>query len=269
MSAEREEQSDRNEATGASVIELSRQRPKTLSRPPPSLLAPTPSASTEAGPSSSRGFATTIDDASMADLVQMECLRGATRSIRVRAGGQKGLLYFEKGQLVHAAAGSLNGEAAALEILSWETGTVERSEAYFYDSPRIETSWQGLLMAAAQCRDERARGNPEPKLSLASEVSEPKTAKEEKVGILRALRLNQAGELLQSEGEVSELAETAAYALRLIELIGDGLGLEKFMGFECVGAETVLLAYVDGESVVALESTAGTNLAAYRKRSGT
>jgi len=98
------------------------------------------------------GFQARIKGANLADLVQMECLAGSRRVVRVTSGDQVGYLFFRSGQLVHALARSLVGEAAALEMLGWDEGTFEPGERDWPARDSIPCNWQSLLLRAAQAR---------------------------------------------------------------------------------------------------------------------
>src|ERR1700727_1764087 len=107
------------------------------------------------GPTSSvrgSGFVARIKGANLADLVQMECLAGSKRVVRVTSGDHVGYLFFRTGHLVHALARSLIGEAAAMEMLSWDEGTFDPAERDWPAKDTIHCSWQGLLLRAAQAR---------------------------------------------------------------------------------------------------------------------
>src|SRR5580704_13715796 len=105
------------------------------------------------------GFQARIKGANLADLVQMECLAGSRRVVRVTSGDQVGYLFFRGGQVVHALARSLIGEAAALEMLGWDEGTFDPAERDWPSKDSITCNWQGLLLRAAQARDESLAGS--------------------------------------------------------------------------------------------------------------
>ena len=83
------------------------------------------------------GFRANIHGASLADLVQMECLSGHERVIRVSSGNDVGYLFFRGGQIVHAVSRRGIGETAALEILRWNDGTFEPCSAGWPDRDSI------------------------------------------------------------------------------------------------------------------------------------
>src|SRR6185503_18614394 len=82
-----------------------------------------------ASSASEQGFSANLTGASLADLVQMECLANSTLVVRVVSGDEEGYLYFAGGQIVHAMSSGAVGEKAALEILSWDRGSFEPCSA--------------------------------------------------------------------------------------------------------------------------------------------
>src|SRR5713101_7358226 len=104
------------------------------------------------------GFQAQIRGASLWDLVQIECLARKHRVVRVTTVGNVGYLYFDGGNIVHAATLEQEGEAAAFEMLQWNQGTFESCDRGWPASPSITISWQALLLRAAQIKDEQGRG---------------------------------------------------------------------------------------------------------------
>lgn len=208
----------------------------------------------------------------MADLIQLECTRGLTRAVRVMAGKRTGFLYFDQGQLVHAIAGSVSGEAAAREILTWEGGTVRPSDSYWIKPPTIQLSWQALLISAAQAQDESSHS--ESGISLKLEVAEIEKEPEMKAsaeedGILRLVELTASGQVLHSKGDVGDFPDAAAYCAQLAQLIGEGLGLEEFGGLESTSEGKTMLVYETPTSIIALEGEpAAVAVGIHRKKAG-
>lgn len=266
--------------SGAATEPAGAQALSTTSRPgaPPRPGSnPPPRKKLDSAPSS--GFATKIDGATMADLVQLECLRGLTRAVRVRAAGESGVLYFDQGNLVHAETGQASGEEAALIILSWEEGTVEPSGKIWLKAPTIHVGWQGLLLLSAQRKDERKAEerqhlSPSLDLDLETEWNKKGTAPlkasrgDGENGVLRSVILDGDGVVLESDGELGDFADVVAYSVRLAQLIGEGLGLVDFQGMECTSSDKVMITYLEEGDIVAVELKAAGSLAAYRKKAG-
>jgi hypothetical protein len=89
------------------------------------------------------GFQAQIRGASLWDLVQIECLARKHRVVRVTTIGNVGYLYFDGGDIIHAATLELEGEEAAFEMLHWSQGTFEPCERSWPEHPTITISWRG------------------------------------------------------------------------------------------------------------------------------
>ena len=239
------------------------------------------------GPTSSirgSGFQARIKGANLADLVQMECLAGSRRVVRVTSGDQVGYLFFRTGHLVHALARSLIGEAAAMEMLGWDEGTFEPAERDWPARDSITCNWQSLLLRAAQARDERDAGSvvalhtdgrPKtrpPQVPIGESIEFDVTPIRVAGHTLRSedfqlfLRMNRDGAVVASHGSTQDFADIAAYALRLAQLIGDGFGIEKFVAMECTFKEgRCFIVQEDSGEVVALKPKAQTDTGSLRE----
>ena len=196
------------------------------------------------------GFQAQIKGASLADLVQMECLSGSRRVVRVTSAGNMGHLFFRGGAVVHATTRNIAGEAAALEILSWNEGSFEAVEREWPAKESIASGWQSLLLRAAHARDERAAPSvialrtpgstaPRPAAGVA-EIMEIESTPVTVLGhdlreedFQMVLRLEPGGALEVNRGGSQEFADVAAYACRLTEILGSHLGAERFVAMEC------------------------------------
>jgi Domain of unknown function (DUF4388) len=256
-------------------------------------------ASGEDSPSTMResGFSANIRGANLADLVQMECLSGHERVIRISSGTDVGYLFFRGGQIVHAVSRRGIGETAALEILRWDDGTFEVCSAGWPDRDSIGSNWQNLLLLAAQHKDESSRRNlvafpgarsssvPRPSLSLppvtapipssmpASSKLEASVSTEASAPMLAqvraAVRIDQNGNVLSSKGDASELSQVAAYAARLAELVGDGLGMLGLVSVEVTQQRSRTLIYKEKSgNTFALSASPEADLSHVRERLG-
>ncbi len=105
----------------------------------------------------SAGFAVRLEGASLVELIQMECMRGMRRIIRVTSQGRVGYLFFDQGQVMHATAAGRIGESAAMWLLSWKNGTFETADQPWPLRTTIHCNWQKLVLTAAQREDEASR----------------------------------------------------------------------------------------------------------------
>ena len=241
------------------------------------------------------GFRASITGATLADLVQMECLANSTLVVRVVSANDTGYLYFQSGQMVHAMSSSAVGEAAALEILGWDRGSFEPCNAGWPSALTIRKPWQALLMHAATVRDEsrrrtvvdfpreRAQGNPmhksltpitqpppgPPSVTPHSASSPPSGATLGGQGIERAVRLEADGKVISMRGDAEELAAVTAYTMRLAALVGEELGMEELRAVEAVSTTHRHLFYVERNgTLIGLEAAVDADLTALRERLG-
>jgi formylglycine-generating enzyme required for sulfatase activity len=82
------------------------------------------------------GFSGTFEDFGLIDLIEVSCSSGKPTTIHIREGNRKGMIYIDKGQLVHAAAGRKRGLEAVYEIVTWRTGRVELKSGIPSDTPK-------------------------------------------------------------------------------------------------------------------------------------
>jgi len=249
------------------------------------------------------GFRANLHGASLADLVQMECLSGRERVIRVSSGNDVGYLFFRGGQIVHAVCRRGIGETAALEILRWNDGTFEPCSAGWPDRDSISSNWQNLLILSAQHRDESRHreevsghnlvafpghragaprplsSSPPPPVSAppvsmsTSSRSEASVSGESSAPLLAqvraAVRIDPSGNVVSSKGDAAELSQVAAYAARLAELVGDGLGMQGLLSVEVTQQRSRTLIYREKSgNTFALSAAPDADLTQVRERLG-
>jgi Domain of unknown function (DUF4388) len=247
------------------------------------------------------GFRANIHGASLADLVQMECLSGHERVIRVSSGNDVGYLFFRGGQIVHAVSRRGIGETAALEILRWNDGTFEPCSAGWPDRDSISSNWQNLLLLSAQHRDEskhreevsghnlvafpgarsnvpRPMSSPPPPLAAPVSSSTPVRSEASVSGessapmlaqVRAAVRIDQSGNVVSSKGDAAELSQVAAYAARLAELVGDGLGMQGLVSVEVTQHRSRTLIFKEKSgNTFALSAAPDADLSQVRERLG-
>ena len=232
------------------------------------------------------GFQGQIKGTTLPDVVQMECLSGGRRVVRVSSGSNTGYLFFRDGSLVHASTRLLTGEPAALEMLAWNEGTFEPIEREWPSRDSITCGWQTLLLRAAQIHDEKRASrvvalheDARPSGDVRSNVGETMELKATPIEVgghvFRAedlefvLRLGPAGNIVLNHGGSQDFADIVAYVCRLTDLIGGQLGIEPFVGMECVlkSGRCFVIAGRSGE-VVALKPRPSADSASIRELFG-
>jgi hypothetical protein len=239
------------------------------------------------------GFSANLNAASLPDLVQMQCLSGARSVARVTSGEDVGYLYFREGRVVHAMSPSNVGVSAALEILAWNGGSFELCSAGWPESESIDSTIQGLLLRAAQTRDESGRHSlarfPRPRFdsappsvraerrelpSVSPEPARPPSQNAAPASgvtkVSAAVRLDANGVPVTCKGSgAEELGDAVALTMRLARLAGESLGLDRLAAIEAVSSTQRTLVVVEkAGTVMAVRAPIDTDLSAVRERYG-
>jgi hypothetical protein len=246
------------------------------------------------------GFSANLAGAGLSDLVQMQCLSGMTSVARVSSGDDVGYLYFRECRVVHAMSPSNVGEAAALEILGWSSGSFELCTAGWPETESISGTFQSLLIRAAQARDESGRHSvihfpgaraaatlpaasdaAQRALELRDSTPPPSTdskraplSSESGVAastrVQAAVRIDEHGNPITVKGtNASELADSVALATELSTLIGESLGLDRVVAVEATSPSLRTLIVVEkAGSIIGLRARLDVDLASVRERYG-
>src|SRR5207249_10093721 len=66
-----------------------------------------------------------VQNKSLVDIVQLECLSQSSSVLRITHGVAEGRIWLQQGEVIDAVANEMNGEGAFKKILSWRTGNFE------------------------------------------------------------------------------------------------------------------------------------------------
>ena len=84
-----------------------------------------------------------------------------------------------------------------------------------------------------------------------------------------AVRLDPAGNVVSAKGDATELSQVAAYAARLAELVGDGLGMQGLVSVEVTQQHSRTLIYKEKSgNTFALSAAIDADLSQVRERLG-
>ncbi len=122
----------------------------------------------------------------LASLIQIVCLSGQTAAIELARRGESGMIYFERGNVVHAALSPLYGEAALLRLLSWSDGGFRTLPNVPPPTTSMAITWQFLSEQGFRIAAERAANfNQEPGSPIEAQGGENDEALElELLGLL-------------------------------------------------------------------------------------
>ncbi len=161
-------------------------------------------------PASEEGarFQGTLSDLHVADIIQLKCISGATSMLEFTGPrGEKARVYFERGQVRHAATGDKEGLAAFNEIVDWKGGKISEVLVPAGIQHTIHLDWQMLLMEAVRKLDE-SRG-------LAASEAPTMVSTGHKILLIddSAMLLSFVKDVLEEEGFVVNTAETGEAGL--------------------------------------------------------
>lgn len=101
------------------------------------------------------GFSGAISTQTLSDIVQLYALSNATGALRIRYGTAEGMIWFDRGNVVHASTPNEAGAAAFHEIMQWSGGEFSMQIGARASERSIRAGWAELLMESCRIMDER------------------------------------------------------------------------------------------------------------------
>ena len=101
-------------------------------------------------------------DGGLTSIVQMMCLDCGDVALFVEGNGEKGEIFFEAGEIVHANVGKLDGAEALYRMLAWAEGTFLTAEQAQAPRITITLSWDQLLMDGQRWVEEQNQAVRQP-----------------------------------------------------------------------------------------------------------
>ena len=99
-------------------------------------------------------FQGSLRELPLPDIIQLVAVSGKTGVFVLKNGTDTGRIFLERGQIVHATVGGLDGEQAVYELARWMQGDFVFTPATETEARTIEKSNTNLLMEAARQIDE-------------------------------------------------------------------------------------------------------------------
>lgn len=208
------------------------------------------------------GFRGVLRRVGLMDVIQMECL-GRTSSVLVVSSPEMvGRIFIQEGSIVHAETADLKGMEALRRVLASVSGEF-RLDA-FSEPPEktISGSWEGLLMDAAQARDESQATQPSetaPGLAEAApEPSEPLAPPgRQEVRIDELMICSEAGDVLHAWqcANIDLRINFLEFLSQKARLLQNVLPLGVFDRAEFNGEGARLVAQIGGNRGVVLRSS--------------
>src|SRR5574342_526609 len=69
-----------------------------------------------------KGFQGKVFGLQLTDIIQMNCLSRVTAALTITKDSEKGVIYLNEGEIIHAECGDQKGADAFYSILSWQEG---------------------------------------------------------------------------------------------------------------------------------------------------
>jgi predicted regulator of Ras-like GTPase activity (Roadblock/LC7/MglB family) len=201
-----------------------------------------------------------LQDMSVADLIQHNCQEGRTARIDLRrtGDGRTAVLYLEQGQIVHAESQGESGEEIVYQVLAWGDGSFSVEPGQPPPAHSIQRSYAGLLLEGMRRIDEGTAEVDAPQAagSSAGGKAGRSSAKEEGSmserlqglrsieGVMGVVIAARDGVVLEHalEGDPDKEGAVAVFVGYAAAQVGQSLALGTFeWGTVAIGKETMLV----------------------------
>jgi CheY-like chemotaxis protein len=103
-----------------------------------------------------KGFRGKVLGLQLTDIIQMNCLGRLTTALIITRDGEKGIIYLNEGEIIHAECGEQKGAEAFYRILSWQEGEFVSNIGATPPAQTIYQSWEHLLVEAMRRDDDKS-----------------------------------------------------------------------------------------------------------------
>jgi CheY-like chemotaxis protein len=104
---------------------------------------------------SKKGFRGNVFGLQLTDIIQINCLSRITTALVITKDREKGVIYFNEGEVIHAECGEEDGAEAFYKILSWQEGEFVSNIGVTPPIQTINHNWEHLLFEAMRRNDEK------------------------------------------------------------------------------------------------------------------
>lgn len=102
-----------------------------------------------------KGFRGKVEAIQLTDVIQMNCLSRLTTALTITRDGERGTIYLNEGEVIHAECGDQKGPEAFYHILSWQEGEFISNIGVTPPVQTIYQNWEHLLVEAMRRNDEK------------------------------------------------------------------------------------------------------------------
>jgi len=110
---------------------------------------------------------------SLGDLIQIKCMSGVTAALRVTEGSRQGVIFFHKGDIIHALCDKRDGEEAFYDIISFSRGHLDTINVAELPNRSIFKPYAAMLIEGARRLDEQGSAGSGKKRKTAKKPTLP------------------------------------------------------------------------------------------------
>jgi DNA-binding response OmpR family regulator len=103
-----------------------------------------------------KGFRGKVFGLQLTDIIQINCLSRLTTALIITRNGEKGVIYLNEGEIIHAECGEQKGTDAFYKILSWQEGEFLSNVGVTPPVQTIYQNWEHLLVEAMRRNDDKS-----------------------------------------------------------------------------------------------------------------
>ena len=100
-------------------------------------------------------FKGTVSGVGLGDVIQLKTMSGISGALRVKEGKQQGIIYFEKGKVIHAICDEDEGTEAFYRIMEFSGGVLDSLKVTNLPSQTIDLPVEALLIEGTRRLDEK------------------------------------------------------------------------------------------------------------------
>jgi predicted regulator of Ras-like GTPase activity (Roadblock/LC7/MglB family) len=139
------------------------------------------------------GLAGNLRDLSITNLIELSCVEKTSSQLTVKTRSGDAIVFFDRGNIVHARWGDLKGTAALYHILRLSDGEFRVASNVAPPERTIFESWKGLVLDGMRVLDETQRIKNTIAHSLAEEL-------QALPGVARLLVVSKDGTVVHQQG---------------------------------------------------------------------
>jgi DNA-binding response OmpR family regulator len=103
-----------------------------------------------------KGFRGKVFGLQLTDIIQINCLSRLTTALIITRNGEKGVIYLNEGEIIHAECGEQKGTDAFYRILGWQDGEFLSNVGVTPPVQTIYQNWEHLLVEAMRRNDDKS-----------------------------------------------------------------------------------------------------------------